>query len=177
MKAYIITENYVRHIIRCSTADEVVKHLLQSTIEQDVGLMQFLYETMCFHMSAYTDPTLPEHSYSGSPETLSVFSSILQKAPKGHQQVRSIDPFDALYNHSYPGMNTIFDSCVLDTIYNAMEDLAGEETTQNWFDEVVSLLEHIIIALETCFITFTDSSAEIKLLFRLNGNTITVFLQ
>lgn len=177
MKAYIITENYVRHIIRCSTADEVVKHLFQSAIVQDVGLMQLLYEIMCFHMPAYSDPTLPEHSYSGPAETLSVFSPILQKAPKGNQQVRCIDPFDALYNRSYHGMDTIFDSCVLDTIYNAMEDLVGEETTQNWFDEVVSLLEHIIITLETCFITFSDSSDEIKLLFRLNGNTITVFLQ
>lgn len=177
MRAYIITESYVRNIIRHSTADERAKYLLQSAVTQENTLLEFVYEVLCYHMPAYNDPTLPSHSYDTPQETFENFAPILKKISKDHIQIRSIDPFDALYNRSYPGMSTIFESVVLDSLYNAMEDFAGMDNTHSWFEEVVDLLEHIIITLETCFLSFTDSHEEIKLLLRLHGSTITVFLQ
>lgn len=176
MKAYIITESFIRNIVVSSTADERTKHLFHSAVVGGQPLLRLVYNTMCYQMPAYQDLSVINPSHEQEILISDSFKRIQSKYGRT-SVVRSLDPLDSLYNRSFPGGTTVFDSYVLDELYKNMEDMIGIEQTQIWFEEVLELFEYVVLTIESYFITLNDDNTEIKLLFKDNGNNITVLVQ
>ena len=180
MKAFLITESYIRDIIRSSTVEDRIKDILvRGAIETSMSLPQFIYDVFSYFMPAYGTPELEHYPLTEVDQVKEVFHPYTRKfSMDTDTNVRVVDPFDALYNRSFPGQDTTFESDLMEVIYNNIEDAFGVEEANSSFCDVVQLLEYVVITLELSFINLSNRSdgTSIKVFLATSGNNITIFV-
>lgn len=181
MKAFLITEGFLREIVKSATTDEKVKHILQTgVLEKTGGLVEFVFNVFSYYMNAYESAELDNYPLQDGYQIKELFMPIMNKFDDTFDtNIRVVDPLDALYNRSFPGSETAFNSNLMDDIFSNIEDTYGTQEAHNWFSEVLQLLEYVIITLESSFINLTqrDDNTTFKLFFAYSGSSITIFVQ
>lgn len=180
VKAFLITESFIREIIKSATVDDRVKHVLQRVVVSAASnLTQFVYEMFSYYMPAYERVEFEQYPFSDGREIKEMFEPLKRKFDQTFDtNIRVVDPFDALYNRSFPGTDTTFESYLMDVVYNNIEDSFGPDEANNCFADVVQLLEYIVITLEMSFINLSkrENDQTFKLFLSYSGNTITIFV-
>lgn len=180
MKAFIVNDGFIREIIRGSTIDEKAKYIFQeSVIKDNQTLSQFVFDVFSYYMPAYEQAELQTNPYDYANHIKEAFGPLIRKFESNPDtSIRIIDPFDALYNRSFPGIDTTLDSHILDVVYSSIEEMFGQDEAQTWFQEVMQLIEYVVITLELSFINVSkrDSDQAFKLFFSYAGNHLTIFV-
>lgn len=180
MEAFLITDQFIREIIKSSTIDEYAKQTFyKSAIENKTSLSQYFFEIFTYYIPAYEQPELQGHRFEYDSSIKESFGPLIKHyADDRNTSVRVIDPFDALYNRSLQGTETVFESELFDLLYNQMSDTFGEDHANNWFTEVVQLLEYVVVMLELSFMKMNKkvNSDAFKLFISTSGNSLSIFI-
>ena len=180
MKAFLITESFIREIIKSATVEDKVKDILQRTVvNAATNLTQFVYDLFSYYMPAYENAEFEHYPFQDGREIKEMFEPLKRKFDSTFDtNIRIVDPFDALYNRSFPGMDTTFESHLMDVLYAGIEDTFGPDEANNSFADVVQLLEYIVITLEMSFINLSkrENDQTFKLFLSYSGNSITIFV-
>lgn len=179
MKAFIVHDSYIKEIIRSSTLSETAKHIfMKSVLDSTQTLTQFVFDVFSYYMPAYEQSEINGNPYQYANHVKEVFGPLIDKFQNSDDtSIRVIDPFDAIYNRSFPGTDTTLDSYLFDAVYNSVESIFGEDVANNYFGEVVQLIEYVVICLEMGFINLNkDHSEAYKLFFSYSGNQLTIFV-
>lgn len=180
MKAFLITESFLRDIIKSATVDEKVKHILQAgVVDKASSLSEFIFNIFSYYMNAYESAELANYPLQDGEQIKELFRPLTNVYDETvDTSIRVVDPLDVLYNRTFPKSETAFSSHLFDDVFSNIEDTFGTQEAHNWFDEVLQLLEYIVVSLESSFIDTRqrDDYSNFKIFFAYSGNSITVFV-